>query len=1183
VITPPLVPSSATAGSGAFTLTVNGTSFVNGAVVSFGGANRATTFVSATQVTAAILAGDIATAGMPAVVVTNPVPGGGASNSVNFTVNNPVPVITPPLVPSSATVGSGAFTLTVNGTGFVNGSVVSFGGTNRVTTFVNSTQVTAAILAGDIATAGTPAVVVTNAAPGGGASNAVNFAVNNPVPVITPPLVPSGAVTGSGAFTLTVNGTGFVNGATVSFGGANRVTTFVSATQVTAAILAGDIAAVGTPAVVVTNPAPGGGASNAVNFNVSAPNPVPVITPPLVPSSATAGSGAFTLTVNGTSFVNGAVVSFGGANRATTFVSATQVTASILAGDVATGGTPAVVVTNPAPGGGASNAVNFTVNNPVPVITPPLVPSSAIVGGAGFTLTVNGTGFVNGSVVSFGGANRVTTFVNSTQVTAAILAGDIATAGAPAVVVTNPAPGGGASNAVNFTVNNPAPVITPPLVPSSAIVGGAGFTLTVNGTGFVNGSVVSFGGANRVTTFVSSTQVTAAILAADIATVGTPAVVVTNPAPGGGASNAVNFAVNNPPPVITPPLVPSSATAGSGAFTLTVNGTGFINGATVSFGGANRVTTFVNSTQVTAAILAGDIATAGTPAVVVTNPAPGGGASNAVNFTVNNPAPVITPPLVPSSATAGSGAFTLTVNGTGFVNGSVVSFGGANRVTTFVNSTQVTAAILAADIATGATPAVVVTNPAPGGGASNAVNFTVNNPVPVITPPLVPSSAIVGSAGFTLTVNGTGFVNGAVVKFGGANRVTTFVSATQVTAAILAADIAAVGTPAVVVTNPAPGGGASNAVNFAVNNPAPVITPPLVPSSATAGSAGFTLTVNGTSFINGATVSFGGANRVTTFVSSTQVTAAILAADIATAGTPAVVVTNPAPGGGASNAVNFTVNNPVPVITPPLVPSSATAGSGAFTLTVNGTGFVNGSVVSFGGANRVTTFVSATQVTAAILAGDIATGGTPAVVVTNVAPGGGASNAVNFTIIDFSMANASGSKTVTAGQAAMYTINASGAGGNFPGTVTLSASGLPPATTASFNPQTLTPGAGTVSSTLTLTTTARGIAGHILPGAPGEAPRNIPKLPQPVLWLGMMGLLGATLLLLWRTRRLSPRVASAGFFALAVVCVAGFASGCNGGGFPAVQSGTPAGTYTVTVTGTSGSDAHATTVTLTVQ
>ncbi|MFZ0819943.1 MAG: IPT/TIG domain-containing protein [Candidatus Acidiferrales bacterium] len=1183
VITPPLVPSSATAGSGAFTLTVNGTSFVNGAVVSFGGANRATTFVSATQVTAAILAGDIATAGMPAVVVTNPVPGGGASNSVNFTVNNPVPVITPPLVPSSATVGSGAFTLTVNGTGFVNGSVVSFGGTNRVTTFVNSTQVTAAILAGDIATAGTPAVVVTNAAPGGGASNAVNFAVNNPVPVITPPLVPSGAVTGSGAFTLTVNGTGFVNGATVSFGGANRVTTFVSATQVTAAILAGDIAAVGTPAVVVTNPAPGGGASNAVNFNVSAPNPVPVITPPLVPSSATAGSGAFTLTVNGTSFVNGAVVSFGGANRATTFVSATQVTASILAGDVATGGTPAVVVTNPAPGGGASNAVNFTVNNPVPVITPPLVPSSAIVGGAGFTLTVNGTGFVNGSVVSFGGANRVTTFVNSTQVTAAILAGDIATAGAPAVVVTNPAPGGGASNAVNFTVNNPAPVITPPLAPSSAIVGGAGFTLTVNGTGFVNGSVVSFGGANRVTTFVSSTQVTAAILAADIATVGTPAVVVTNPAPGGGASNAVNFAVNNPPPVITPPLVPSSATAGSGAFTLTVNGTGFINGATVSFGGANRVTTFVNSTQVTAAILAGDIATAGTPAVVVTNPAPGGGASNAVNFTVNNPAPVITPPLVPSSATAGSGAFTLTVNGTGFVNGSVVSFGGANRVTTFVNSTQVTAAILAADIATGATPAVVVTNPAPGGGASNAVNFTVNNPVPVITPPLVPSSAIVGSAGFTLTVNGTGFVNGAVVKFGGANRVTTFVSATQVTAAILAADIAAVGTPAVVVTNPAPGGGASNAVNFAVNNPAPVITPPLVPSSATAGSAGFTLTVNGTSFINGATVSFGGANRVTTFVSSTQVTAAILAADIATAGTPAVVVTNPAPGGGASNAVNFTVNNPVPVITPPLVPSSATAGSGAFTLTVNGTGFVNGSVVSFGGANRVTTFVSATQVTAAILAGDIATGGTPAVVVTNVAPGGGASNAVNFTIIDFSMANASGSKTVTAGQAAMYTINASGAGGNFPGTVTLSASGLPPATTASFNPQTLTPGAGTVSSTLTLTTTARGIAGHILPGAPGEAPRNIPKLPQPVLWLGMMGLLGATLLLLWRTRRLSPRVASAGFFALAVVCVAGFASGCNGGGFPAVQSGTPAGTYTVTVTGTSGSDAHATTVTLTVQ
>jgi hypothetical protein len=68
------------------------------------------------------------------------------------------------------------------------------------------------------------------------------------------------------------------------------------------------------------------------------------------------------------------------------------------------------------------------------------------------------------------------------------------------------------------------------------------------------------------------------------------------------------------------------------------------------------------------------------------------------------------------------------VNGTGFVSGAVVNWNGSARTTTFVNSSQVTAAITAADIASARTAVVTVTNPAPGGGTSNPECFQVTNP-----------------------------------------------------------------------------------------------------------------------------------------------------------------------------------------------------------------------------------------------------------------------------------------------------------------------------------------------------------------------------------------------------------------------------------------------------------------------
>lgn len=92
-----------------------------------------------------------------------------------------------------------------------------------------------------------------------------------------------------------------------------------------------------------------------------------------------------------------------------------------------------------------------------------------------------------------------------------------------------------------------------------------------------------------------------------------------------------------------------------------------------------------------------------------------------------NPVPFINQPLVPTTTAPGGPAFTLTVNGTEFVPVSVVNWNGTALSTTFINSSQITAAVPATDIATTATAGITVTNPAPGGGTSNVMYFDIAN------------------------------------------------------------------------------------------------------------------------------------------------------------------------------------------------------------------------------------------------------------------------------------------------------------------------------------------------------------------------------------------------------------------------------------------------------------------------
>ena len=256
--------------------------------------------------------------------------------------------------------------------------------------------------------------------------------------------------------------------------------------------------------------------------------------------------------------------------------------------------------------------------NPAPTVSS-ISPVSGTTAG-GTPVTITGTGFLAGATVKLGGTSATGVSVsNSTTITATAPAH---AAGAVSVVVTNTDNQSGTLTN-GYTYTNPAPTVSA-ISPVSGTTAG-GTPVTITGTGFLTGATVKLGGTSATGVSVTNSTTITATTAAHAA--GAVDVVVTNTdAQSGTLSQGYTYTTPvNPAPTVSSISPVSGTTAGGTPVTIT--GTGFLAGATVSFGGTPATGVGVtNSTTITATTPAH---AAGAVNVVVTN-------TDAQSGTLNN-------------------------------------------------------------------------------------------------------------------------------------------------------------------------------------------------------------------------------------------------------------------------------------------------------------------------------------------------------------------------------------------------------------------------------------------------------------------------------------------------------------------------------------------------------------------
>jgi fibronectin type 3 domain-containing protein len=396
----------------------------------------------------------------------------------------------------------------------------------------------------------------------------------------------SGSTAGGTAVTIT--GTNFATGATVTFGGtAASSVVVVSGTTIRATTPAG---IAGAATVTVTS---NGQSASLINgFTYTSVLSVTSVSPN---SGSTAGGTA--VTIAGANFATGATVTFGGTAATGVVVMSSGAIAATTPAGIA--GAATVTVTS---NGQSASLINGFTYTAVPTVSSVSPNSGSTAGGT--AVTIAGTNFATGATVTFGGTAATGVVVMSSGSIAATTPGGIA--GAATVTVTTAGQSASLTNGFTYTA---VPTVTGVSPNSGSTTGGT--AVTIAGTNFATGATVTFGGTAATGVVVMNSFTIAATTPPGIA--GAATVTVTTNGRIGSLPNGFTYTAV---PTVTGVSPNNGSTAGGTA--VTIAGTNFATGATVTFGGtAATSVVVVSSVSITATTPAG---TAGPVTVSVTNP-----------------------------------------------------------------------------------------------------------------------------------------------------------------------------------------------------------------------------------------------------------------------------------------------------------------------------------------------------------------------------------------------------------------------------------------------------------------------------------------------------------------------------------------------------------------------------------